>query len=492
MTTQTDPFAAVRIAQKGPPSSFNPTPEEEEDPFLHVRTKMPEKHEEYTRGDIARVPIGLGARGAETAVGAPGGLQKSFGYLLDLAIGAPTEYFTGKKHTKLRETLRDPFSALGEHREEIEEMERSHLHPEEVSSFSRYPTPEDIKENVTEPLSELVTGEKKILEPKSEEERFAQDFTQDLTALALPGSGVHSWMGRTGLAFAGNSTKEIVKQLGFSPSTQELTKLGTLGILSLASIGNAPRFARQYFQETKALMPRGVRMRTQPLETALNRIKNSDWFRGHNTPSTRAAREMIDSIEQRINRGSMSMRDAMQLRENINELAQSLGAFSVEGTQRTAHVARLNQVRDALIEGMEQTVGRQYPNWWNQYQSANQAFAITQRSSAIGNFIASNYGKPIVSEAGKILFGNAIAKGAAGIAKVGAAGVGLATGAKAITIANRLRNPILRQYYQRVVNASIRADGLAMTNALSKFDEEAIKQEKQEKSTKHLLNPARK
>jgi hypothetical protein len=497
MTEKTDPLAIYRIGKQGVS-----TPQKEPDQFSEeddtensvdkYRIKPPEKSQ-YSLKDIHRLQIGAGARAAETIIGAPEETKRGFGALLDLIVGAPTEYLTGKKYPKLREFLKDPNSALGEHREEIEQLERESLAPGELNTSTKYPTSEEIREGITKPASESIFGDKNFLEPKNEFERFGQEVTQDLTRLALPGSGVHSWMGRMGLSLAGNTSKQIAKELGFSPSSQELAKFGTLGILSLAQIGNAPRFAQQYFQQTKAMLPRGVRFNAQPLQNALNRIRNTEWFRGHTTPSTRAAREMIDAIEQRIQNGSINAQQAMTLRENINELAGSLGAFNIERGNRTAHVTRLNEVRDALIEGMESTLGRQYPNWWNTYQDANTAFAITRRSSALGQFISTNYAKPIISDAGKILFGNALAKGAAGVAKIGLAGAALATGSKAIELTNRVfRSRTLRNYYGQVISAATRGDGIAMTKALQKFDEEALKEQKQEKSRKVLYNRSQK
>lgn len=493
---QNDPLAIYRIGKVGAPSAVQqPDPfedddesqQENKDPLNDYRIKPPETTD-YTLKDVPRVTAGLAARGAETAGGAAGGFQKGLGIALDYALGVPAEYFSGKKLPKLRETLRDPHSILGKHRETVEELERSSLAPGERSEFTQLPTSQELKENITKPGSKALTGNENYLEPQNPAEKNAQEFTQDIVSLALPGSGVQSWTARLGLALSGQSAKELARQLDFSPSTQELAKMGALGIVSLAQIGNAPQFARQFFQQTKALMPRGVRMNATALQNNLNRIRQSDWFLGHTIPETRAAREMIDAIQQRINNGTISAREAMTLRENINRMAQSLGAFSVEGGHRGAHVARLNEVRDALIDGMEQTLGRAYPNWWHTYQDANAAFAITQRSSALGDYIANNYAKPVFSEAGKILFGNVLAKGAAGIAKLGIAGAGIASGAKIISLTNRMaRSETLRNYYSRVIRAASNNDALALSEALQKFDEYALKEEKQQKATKPLL-----
>jgi hypothetical protein len=495
MSSSQDPLAIYRI--KGIPSSISqPINEQnesasEEDALSKYRVTKPSAENEFSKEDILRVPAGLAARGLETTIGAPEALRKTAGMVLDTIIGIPAEYISGKKLPNLRETLKNPQKALsytpaGYLLDKV-------ANDTGLSDYMKLPSSEDVKENVTKPLSKLATGNENILEPKNEKERFAQDFTQDLVSLSIPGSGVQSWLARTGLSLAGNSAKQIAKNYGFSPTTQELSKLGTLGVLSLSNIGNAPQFARQLFQQVKQEIPRGIRISTQPLQRALNNIRASDWFRGHNTPSTNAAREMITAIEQRIQNGTLPIHDAMTLRENINELANNLGAFAVERTGRGPHVAHLNEVRDALIQGMEQTVGRTHPTWWTNYQAANTAFGITQRSSALGNFIANNYGKPIVSEAGKILFGNALAKGAAGVAKIGMAGVGIATGVKAIELTNRIaRSPVLRRYYIQVLNCSVRSDGLAMAKALEKFDQEAQKEEKSDKIIKSLRNPYQK
>ena len=138
---------------------------------------------------------------------------------------------------------------------------------------------------------------------------------------------------------------------------------------------------------------------------------------------------------------------------------------------------------------MEDTLGKQYPNWWKQYQDSNAVYGITKNSSAIANFLSKHYTKPVISDAGKILFGNALAKGASGIAKLGIATASVATGAKAVEIVNRvMRSPTLRKYYQNVIKASAARDGTALISALEKFDEESIKEEKINQAKKELVS----
>lgn len=479
MNATQNPLSIYRISKKGVSGSVNKKDafdydyegeknnEQINNPLEQYRINPPEKMQKYGLKDIFRVGGGLGARSLEIAAGTPGNIQNFAGFILDKVVGAPLEFVTGKEHPKIRHGLKSAFKTL--------------------------PSSEEIKESVTKSISEKILGNKEALEPKNEPERFAQEFTQDLVSLALPGSGVTSTLGKVGLALAGNSAKEVAKQYGFSPSTQEWIKFGTLGVISLANIGNAPKYASQLFEDVKSQMGRGVRFNTNSLKNEINKIKQSSWYKGHTTPSTAAAREMIDAIEKRIKNSTMSAQEAMQLRENINEMRGNLGAYKVEGTGKSSHVSKLNDVQNALITGMEQTLGQTHPSWWKQYQNANQAYAITKSSSAVGNFIANNYGKPILSDAGKILFGNAVAKGAAGVAKLGVAGAGIATGAKAISIVNRVwKSPVLRRYYKDVVNSSLRSDSLAMMNSLEKFDKESLKEQEQERAKNVLRGPRQK
>ena len=60
-------------------------------------------------------------------------------------------------------------------------------------------------------------------------------------------------------------------------------------------------------------MPRGVRFKSQMLENEIAKIKNSDWYKGHSTPSTQAAREMIEAIEKRIKNGTIGAHEAILL-----------------------------------------------------------------------------------------------------------------------------------------------------------------------------------
>lgn len=483
-----DPLAIYRISNTGVPLSFSKPEEiseqEEEDRLNKYRIKPPEKHEEGLNY-ITR-PISYAARTAETIAGLPGEQQRGVGGLLELLVAPATEYVTGKKQPELRKFLKDPLSALGKHRELVEELEKESNAPGESSIFTQLPTSEEIKENITKPASDYITGKENILEP-SKFEKPVQESLQDFIRLSLPGNK-SSKMARLSISVGSNLSKELAGVLGYEPSTQEMIKMGTMGLFTLAGIGNAPKFAKEYFNQVSNAMPRGVFYKTGILDKELLKIKQQDWYRLSNAPSTKAARELIETIEKAITtKGTMSARDGMYLRKVINEYADNLGAFAVEKGGKSAHIAHVDEVRKALIKGMEETLGKQYPKWWKEYQNANQAFAMTQKSGKWAEFISNNYTKPLISDAGKILFANILPKTGAGILKLGTSGIAIASGAKGIQIAYRVaKSPTLRKYYGQVVKAAAKQDVAALAKALDKFDQESLEEEKKEKAIKRI------
>lgn len=334
----------------------------------------------------------------------------------------------------------------------------------------------------------------KYLEPKSDLARATQETVKDIGgAFSTPFIG--AWNAILG-PIGGQLTKQFIKASGGGETAQDIGKLGFMTVSSIANIGNAQRVAGEALRQAENMIPQGVRFTAQPVERALNNIRNSNWFRSGRTPSKGPAMDEIDRIESRIIQGragrnnTIDAHEAMQLRRDINEARRQLGGFQLNRpVDRRQALRYLDEVDDALMQGMENYGRNVNPGWLRQYQLGNEAFRVTQRSRLISDLIA-QHAKPLQSQTAKTLFHLGAATGALHLPTVGAiAGTAAAT-AKGVQIINRMiRSPILRNHYVDVLTQATAGNSQAMQKALEKFDIAAAKFEKQEEEFSNKNRP---
>ena len=232
----------------------------------------------------------------------------------------------------------------------------------------------------------------KYLEPKGEFTKITQEISSDIGSMfSTGGLGL---LAKFVLPFGGQAIKQSIKGAGGSEKAQEIGKIGFMSIASMAGIGNAPRVASHALNEAERLLPRGLSFSSQPTERALNRIRNSSWFRTGRTPSKGPAMDEINRIENAIQNGRINGHDAMQLRRDINEARRQLGGFQLNRPVNRRQALRyLDNVDNALMQSMEHYGNRFNPRWLDQYRLANEAFRVTQRSRLISD-VVNRIGKP--------------------------------------------------------------------------------------------------
>jgi hypothetical protein len=325
----------------------------------------------------------------------------------------------------------------------------------------------------------------KRYEPKTEFAKNAHEAVTDVgSSLPIPVGG---WFQKLLLPVLGQGAKATVKSQGGSETQGDLAKNGFMLMSTIANLGNAPQIARNAYHQAVNMVAPGTRMSTRYMTQELNALRNTPWYRTGRTTSKGPAFDEIDRIDRSIQHGSMDMHEAMQIRRDINEARNKLGAFNYEpGIDKAAARHYLDRVDEVLRTNIERWGQANNPQWLNAYREANQAMAVTRSSERLQDFIQKNaITKHFQSETTKTLFhlgaGSAIAHAPAllgGVAVAGSAG-------KGIQLINRMiRSPILRNHYAQVVAAATTQNAGAMNNALQKFDEEARKLEKATKNFK--------
>lgn len=325
----------------------------------------------------------------------------------------------------------------------------------------------------------------KRYEPKTEFAKNAHETATDIGAsLPIPIGG---WFQKVLMPAFGQGAKAIVKSQGGTEKQGDLAKLGFMGMSTIAGMANAPRIARNAYNAAVNMIAPGTRMSTRYMTQELNALRSTPWYRTGRTTSKGPAFDEIDRIDNAIQHGSMDMHEAMQIRRDINEARNKLGAFNYEpGIDKAAARHYLDRVDEVLRTNIERWGQSNNPEWLNAYRQANQAMAVTRSSQRLQDFIQKNaITKHFQSETTKTLFhlgaGSAIAHAPAllgGLAVAGAAG-------KGVQLINRMiRSPVLRNHYAQVLAAAATQNAGVMNNALQKFDEEARKLEKATKNFK--------
>jgi len=364
---------------------------------------------------------------------------------------------------------------------------------EELSEFKfptgdlEGPTPFAFKSPTTQELREKTkeaTGT--YLEPKENWQKASQEVASDFGSMVSPIAGELSWAQRLLLPLAGQTVKQSLKSAGVGETGQDIGRLSTIGILSIANLGNARQVAETALNQSRNMIGNNVNAIATPTANALNRLRNQPWFRTGRNATKAPAMDMIQRIEDSIHNGQLNLQDAMQLRIDLNHARRELGGFNVPGNpDRSTALRYLDEVDRALSSSMEHYGTNINPRWWNAYQQANEAFRVTRRSEAISNFLSSKYGKPLTSEAAKIAFGTGLMHGGIHIPLAGMGVGGVMAAAQSFKVINRMiQSPILRQHYLNVVRAASAGNAQLATKALEKFDKEAAKLEQKVYSKK--------
>lgn len=368
---------------------------------------------------------------------------------------------------------------------------------EQLSGF-RFPSPESMEgpnfsnKLVTSPelreQSRETFGE--YLEPKGEGEKATQEIAQDIGSIfALPGN--LSWAEKLILPVMGQSAKQIVKKTGGTEKQQDIAKLGAMTLSSLFRLGNAHRVASNALTEAENMIPQGLTFSSVPTQTAFQRIQNSNWYRSGPTLAKRPAIAEMERIEPFIQSGQIEGRMAIQLRRDINEARRNMGGFNIVTKPDKAQALRhLNEVDNALRESMAVYGNNVNPDWWRQYNLANEAFGVTRRSQALSEFIHDNAGRKLISDTGKYLFGAAVTAGASTYPVLTSGAVTGYGAMKSFQIANRvMRSELLRHHYMDVVRRASLGNAKQTKDAVDKFDRVAKKLEDQSKKSSRKNEP---
>jgi hypothetical protein len=454
MVSQVDPWAQVyqemqeeQVQDQQPEVQVRQA--QESDPWARESKMMKEEEEESSLDYLYRQIKRTKTRAVEAGLGFPGNTVKAVKWLADMLPKSP------------------------------ESLQRK---PNIVQKFGKkllesLPTSHELKQ-----VSQELYGDE--VEPRNELEKHADETAETFVSMFMPGTRGIPVLAKTVGPVAAQAAKWGAEKIGLEPMGQEIAKNAVLLGLSVASQQGSRQMAHNAMTASEQLAPQGASFPTQQLENALTNIEQTPWMRTalrspNPSPSARPAIRAIQNIRALFRNGRMDVQDTIQARKDLNEIARNLGAFEIEhGGDQAAAIARLGQVRDALVNDGLAIYGRQNPAFWAANQAANQAFAVSQRGGAIAEFIIKNYHKPFMSDAMKILFGNIAGGGMGAIGKTAAIGssmVGLNLAARSLY--RIAQSPMIARHYGAVLRNAASGNVAEMNKHLAKLDKELRKEE---------------
>ncbi len=400
--------------------------------------------------EIERHLARLTSRGIEQVGGLPGNIR-------DLAYGIKNAYqkqgfLPNEKHIN---KIKSHLPKISEP-ESFKKFEEAIPIASTVSNLLGYlPTSSDIKK-----FSEEKTGG--YTKPQGETERIGDELFENLLNSALPGQGRRNIWRNIAAPVAGVLGKEGIKYLGGGEKSQALTQLG-LNIAVPLMAGNAPQLNRDTWRNVRNTVP-NVNI---PTNNILQRAQNlrGRIQRGLGSRSENQATRTLDNLIEKLDSGSISADELMASNISLNEIVGDPELFG-----RGGHW--FEEIRGLIRDGMEQ-VGQHAPDWYRQWQHANEMHGAIANSNYIANTIR-KHSEPLLSEGARALFQaatHATAK-AAGLAPP------LYLIYKGTQVLNRMANsPQLMQYYMGVLTNSLRGNTAQAISNLTKLDEAFLKEE---------------
>jgi hypothetical protein len=271
-------------------------------------------------------------------------------------------------------------------------------------------TIEDVRQNITEPIAELLTGKKgsEYLKAEDPKEEFIQDVLG--TGLSAVFTGGGSLLRTLGTIALGKGAAEAAKYLGGSPTTQALANVGTGLIASLYGGRSQVRNAMEkYYDTAKKAVPETTTVNPRILRQTTKR--------------------MIDDLKDRDFKGKEFIEARLKSAENLTKTNKPIPVKKLVdlekdynswfGSAYGENKKRMEELVKAVQSPLKE-YGKHNPQFLNNWESAKQTFSALAESRKIGEFFDQHTGL-------KDLAKNPLVK-------IGLGGIGYSLAHKALTL----------------------------------------------------------
>jgi len=326
----------------------------------------------------------------------------------------------------------------------------------------------NISDYTIKPL-EKALGVGKYLAPKTKVEEKLHDITSDIASLMtpLPGLGAAYKAGKAALvAGSGGFSKWLSQKIGASEGTSEVIKMGTMLGTSLLGKSGLKDYRSKLYDNAEAALPKAGEeiLHGSPLidATKIEKLLPSlekNFSRGEMTPSKQFLKARIDAIKSKIKEGKIDVREAWELKRNINEhIADLTKPYGVE--------KKLPVLAHGLSEVLHD-YGKINKNFGREFFKAEDVTKGMIKATPTNAFLQKHVNKDKIGKiTGGMLLGYITPPAA-----IGLTGASLGTRETAKIFERFKNSSTIRKYYANVISNAARRNVGGMNKAAKQLDD---------------------
>jgi hypothetical protein len=325
------------------------------------------------------------------------------------------------------------------------------------------------------------TGE--YLKPRNKIESFVDDVLEDTALLLSPSSVASKGIKAGGVlksffkSVGANLAGETTKQIAGSETAGDITKLGSLLVLSVLDQESAAKQVSKLYKKAENNLPASDMANAKPLEKNLNNLKNDiTKYRPEKNLST-AEKYVVtqaDKVMDLIHSGEINVQQAWAQKRSLNEELSSLYK-EVPTYKDQKKVRALAKQITSLLNSTIKEYGGKNPAFYKPFKEADKAFGALARSNFVSHWIENNVVQsPLTHGLLHVVGGN--------IGSVASGTVGAILPYQAAKLTYRIaKSPTLAKIYGNTLKSAAKEDVKAFNKYLKELDDAMQKEESEDK-----------
>jgi hypothetical protein len=343
-------------------------------------------------------------------------------------------------------------------------------HPYEESNLGKIlPTTESHRKNL-----ETVSGE--YLKPQNKIEKFADDVIEDATMLMNPlhiakkgfqaGSKLFKSFAKSiGANFAGETTKQVSQ----NENAGNLTKAGSLFMLSLLDQEGAAKQVSKLYKNAEAHLPENASISASTIKDRLDKLEKSITKRRpieNLSPPEKFVIQQVDKVKNLIQDERLNIEQAVAQKRSLNKELSTLYKEVPKHSDQKTVKSLAKQVNGFLNEAIED-YGKTNKKFYGPYKDADKAYGVLAKSNFITHWIDSNIVQHPLTTGLLHVLSPATSVAATAIIPY-----------HATKILYRIqKSPVLRKIYGETLKSAAKEDSRAFNKYLKELDEKLQKEE---------------
>lgn len=365
-----------------------------------------------------------------------------------------------------------------------------------------------INEFVARPASKLITGEEGVpyeetylgkalpttethrkgleektgefLKPQNKVESFVDNVVEDASLLLNPTQlikkGAKPALQATkklAISLGANVAGETAEETTGSKTTGDLTKIGSLFLLSIINPGNTAREIGKLYRTAESKLPPEDMANAKSLEKNLTNLRNNvTKFRPEKnlSSSEKYVVDEVDKVMDLIHSGEINVAQAWAQKRTLNDELSNLYK-TVSGRKEQKKVRNLAKQVTGFLNSAIKEYGKKNPEFYENFKNADEAFGTLARSNIFSNWVKDNVTHNPVTVGLMHLF-SPIATG------VSVAAVPY----QASKLLYRIQqSPTLRKIYGNALKSASKEDAKTFNKYLKELDEKLDQEESEDR-----------